>query len=356
MLSRDFFNQLTHEFIAYARRELPLRKDRLDLVTYDDLLTRVRDALKGPGGAAFAAMLGGRYRAALIDEFQDTDPVQYEIFRCIFGDGGHHLYFIGDPRQAIYSFRGADVFTYREAAGKASHGFTLDTNWRSEKRLLNAINLLFKKQPALGEGIDYREVHPPETPRPEFREITNEDGRARLRFRYLESGEEGGEFNKTDAEFLIRSAVVADIARLKTAGVKLGARELQFGDMAVLVRSNAQAMELQELLRQHGIKSVLRTEKSVFESAEAYELQLLLEGVLEPGRGHFLNTALTTSLVDLKQGEIGAQEGDGAQRQKRLEQFLAWAGAVGGIRFHGDVPPSSDGSKSAGAPGPPARW
>ncbi len=325
MLSRELFNQLTHEFIAFARREMPLRKERLNVVTYDDSLTRVRDAHRGLVARLLPKRCSAsRYSAALIDEFQDTDPVQYEIFRLIFGDGAHHLYFIGDPRQAIYSFRGADVFTYREAADRASVGFTLTTNWRSEKRLLDAINLLFKKHPGLGEGINYREVNPPEKPRPEFREITGGDEETRLRFRYLESRKEGGEFNKTDAELYIRQAVVADITRLKAAGMKLGGRELQFADMAVLVRSNAQASELQEALRDRGIKSVLKTEKSVFKTAEARELQLLLEGVLEPGRGHFLNTALTTSLINLQPADTGAQEEYGVQRQKRLEQFLAW--------------------------------
>ena len=319
-----FFNQLTHEFIAFARRELPLRKERLNVVTYDDLLTRVRNALLGPAGASFAAMLGGKYRAALIDEFQDTDPVQYEIFRRVFGGGGHYLYFIGDPRQAIYSFRGADVFTYREAAEKASQGFTLDTNWRSEKRLLNAINLLFEKHPSLGEGIAYHEVHSPQTPRPGFQELTGGDREGRLRFRYLECGAEGAEINQTDAERLIRRTVAADIARLKSAGMKLGGRGLQFSDMAVLVHTNTQAAKLQELFREYGIKSVLKSEKSVFETGEAGELRLLLEGVLEPGRSHFLNTALTTPLVDLHPDDVGVQEEDGLQRQKRLEQFLAW--------------------------------
>lgn len=323
-LSRRFFDALTHEFILFARRELLLRKERLNVVTYDDLLVRVRDALAGPGGAAFTATLAARYRAALIDEFQDTDPIQYEIFSRIFGAGAHHLYFIGDPRQAIYSFRGADVFTYREAAKKAAAGFTLDTNWRSEKRLLDAVNLLFKKHPELGEGIAYHEVHPPKNPRADFREISGGDAEARLRFRYLQSGEEGGEFNQTEAIECISGAVVADIVRLISAGVKLGGRELQFGDMAVLAHTNKQAAKMQELLREKGVKSVLQTEKSVFETGEAQAMRLFLEGVLEPGRGHHLNTALTTPLVDLQPEDIGADGETGLQRQKRLEQFLAW--------------------------------
>ena len=86
------------------------------MITYDDLLTRLRDALAGRDGAAVAARLRERYRVVLVDEFQDTDPVQWDIMRRAFGDGGVTLVLIGDPKQAIYAFRGADVYAYLEAA------------------------------------------------------------------------------------------------------------------------------------------------------------------------------------------------------------------------------------------------
>ncbi|HWB58155.1 MAG TPA: exodeoxyribonuclease V subunit beta, partial [Chthoniobacteraceae bacterium] len=332
-LAAGFFNQLAHEFVDFARREMPLRKERLNVVMYDDLLTRVRDALAGPGGASFAAILGARYRAGLIDEFQDTDPIQYEIFHKIFGGEEHYLYLIGDPRQAIYSFRGADVFTYREAAREAARGFTLDTNWRSEKQLLNAVNLLFRGHPSLGEEINYHEVHSPSKPRREFRAISNVDGPSRLRFRYLPGDAGGGGINRNEAELRIQQAVVADIARLKAARVKLGDRALEFGDMAVLVPTNREAVKLQELMRLRGIKSVLQTERSVFKTPEAREMRIFLEGVLEPGRGHFLNAALTTPLIRREAGDIGPEEIEGVQRQKRLEEFLVWRGHWEGSGF-----------------------
>ena len=109
------FNQLTHEFLDFAETELPKRKAQTNTVTYDDLITGLRDALRQEGTSTLARAIGDNYSAALIDEFQDTDPAQYEIFRTIFGSKEHRLFLIGDPKQAIYGFRGADVFTYFQA-------------------------------------------------------------------------------------------------------------------------------------------------------------------------------------------------------------------------------------------------
>ena len=104
-----------------VRDELERRKRQTALMTYDDLLTRLDDTLKGPGGEAAAKRLRERYRVVLVDEFQDTDPVQWDIMRRAFGDGDTTLVLIGDPKQAIYAFRGADVYAYLEAARPGRH-------------------------------------------------------------------------------------------------------------------------------------------------------------------------------------------------------------------------------------------
>ncbi len=160
------FNQLTHEFLEFAQVELPKRKARTNTVTYDDLITGMRDALRQKEGGRLARAIGGKYSAALIDEFQDTDPAQYEIFRTIFGSKEHRLFLIGDPKQAIYGFRGADVFTYFQANTIADRTFTLTTNWRSEAPLLTAINRLFlqTEQPFIFPEIQYHQVHAPKEP------------------------------------------------------------------------------------------------------------------------------------------------------------------------------------------------
>ena len=105
-----------------AREELERRKRRLGILTYDDLLTRLEGALTGSSGPANARRLRSRYRVVLVDEFQDTDPVQWAIMREAFGDGDTTLVLIGDPKQAIYAFRGADVYAYLDAARDGRRG------------------------------------------------------------------------------------------------------------------------------------------------------------------------------------------------------------------------------------------
>jgi exodeoxyribonuclease V beta subunit len=321
-LTRRYFHQLDHDFMAFVRREIPLHKARLNVLTYDDLLTRLRDALKSEAGETLVKALGAQYRAALIDEFQDTDPVQYDIFRRVFASGQLYLFLIGDPKQAIYGFRGADVFTYLRAAGEASLGYTLNVNYRSEKRLLEAVNTLFgnAERPFLIEGIEYRPVSPAKKSREGFFELVERTSDGPLRFRFLRS--DGKKFNQTDAESHLNRAIAADIARLRASGPQLGGRALRFGDMAVLVRSNAQAANLQNVLRASGIKSVLKAEDSVFKAHEARETLRLLEAVLEPGRDILLRTALTTRLIGLNAAEILAFDSAEDQWQGWLEKFL----------------------------------
>ena len=128
-------------------------------MTYDDLLTRLRNTLADEEhGAAACARLREQYRVALVDEFQDTDPIQWEIMRRAFGEGEATLILIGDPKQAIYSFRGADVYAYLSAADSAVTKATLATNWRSDQGLIDALDALFDGAQLGHEGIVHRPV------------------------------------------------------------------------------------------------------------------------------------------------------------------------------------------------------
>jgi len=147
------------EFVEFARAELPRRKTERKIQYYDDLLTRLDDALSGPGGQSLAVDLQARYRAALIDEFQDTDRSSTRSSLRLLG-GKTFLFLIGDPKQAIYGFRGADIFTYLEASDQASDRFTLGENWRSESGLVTAVNKIFSATPGsfVFERIGFQEV------------------------------------------------------------------------------------------------------------------------------------------------------------------------------------------------------
>ena len=131
------------------RDEIERRKRDAGLITYDDLLTRLDHTLADDDrGPAVRPWLRGRYDVALVDEFQDTDLVQWDIMRRAFGSDDSTLVLIGDPKQAIYAFRGADVFSYLRAAEEASTRATLVTNWRSDQGLIDAYDALFCGQPA----------------------------------------------------------------------------------------------------------------------------------------------------------------------------------------------------------------
>ncbi len=326
-LVEALFLHLTYAFLQYAGIELPKRKARTGVVTFDDLILRLRGALKATGGDKLAAAIGAKYQAALIDEFQDTDPAQYQIFQRIFGTGKHSLFYIGDPKQAIYGFRGADVFTYLEAASKANRIFTLATNRRSEKKLVAAVNRLFQQveHPFILPRITYHQVNSGKNDN--LIPLTGLSGEAAapLQFRFLESiRNDGTPMNQAEATGAICRAVNEDMVRLKASNARLGGEKIRFDQMAVLVRRNAQADQMQEVLRAHGIPSIVQSERSVFGSGQARELQQLLQGILEPRRERLFKAALTTSLIGFNGNQLADLDQDETARQRWLDRFAEW--------------------------------
>ncbi|MGB7931204.1 MAG: UvrD-helicase domain-containing protein, partial [Gammaproteobacteria bacterium] len=161
-LKRDLRTAALAEAAAFAREQVRQAKFTAQVLSYDDLLAEMYRALHGGNGAALADEVRRRFPVAMIDEFQDTDPVQYGIFRELYRDCPDcGLIMIGDPKQAIYSFRGGDIFTYmqaREDVG-AARIYTLGINWRSTPQVLNAVNAVFEQRAVnafvYGETIPY---------------------------------------------------------------------------------------------------------------------------------------------------------------------------------------------------------
>ncbi|OWY60009.1 hypothetical protein B7486_71505, partial [cyanobacterium TDX16] len=159
---------------------LRARRRGASTLSFDDVLVELRDALRGDGRRAAIEVLQGRFRVALIDEFQDTDPVQWEIFRTVFGDaaerGDGALVLVGDPKQAIYSFRGANVHTYLQAVGDAgTDRAELDRSWRSDGALLQGLGALFDGATFGDQHIAFSHVQA--APGNEGRHILGADGR-----------------------------------------------------------------------------------------------------------------------------------------------------------------------------------
>ncbi|XLM23328.1 UvrD-helicase domain-containing protein, partial [Chromobacterium piscinae] len=148
------------ELIAWANEELARRRGAERSRSFDDLLTDLGAALDHPEtGALLAAQVADSFSVALIDEFQDTDPTQYRIFRRCFVEQTRPVFLVGDPKQAIYSFRGADIFAYLAARHDAERQYTLDTNRRSDAPLVETVNALFGRElPFLLDGIAYQPV------------------------------------------------------------------------------------------------------------------------------------------------------------------------------------------------------
>ncbi len=144
-VANDFSATFRFNLYQYMQTVLEQHKLKNNMQSYDDLIARMRNAVQeNEGKGVMTSSLNKKYKAALIDEFQDTDPYQYDIFHTAFGKQNKPFFMIGDPKQAIYSFRGADVFAYLKAATAEGKQYTLLDNYRSDPNLVNAVNSFFK--------------------------------------------------------------------------------------------------------------------------------------------------------------------------------------------------------------------
>jgi len=306
--------------VDYARAELARRRDALGVRGFDDLLQRLDAALEGESGERLQRVLGERHPAALIDEFQDTDPVQYRIFaRCYRGEG-RSLFLIGDPKQAIYGFRGADVFAYLQAARDARDStYTLGINRRSDPALLTALNALWMRgpQPFLLPQIRFSPV----------RALAGAQNRLRgpgaaLALLLLPSGEKAS--TKGRGEARVPRLVAAEVSQLLASGTELDGRPVLPRDIAVLCRTNSQARATQDALAQLGIPTVLDGDSNVLESETADELSQVLWAVAAPSDGRKLGAALISTLLGVGAASLERLRNAGEGEQDWLERFAAW--------------------------------
>ncbi|MGA2957941.1 MAG: exodeoxyribonuclease V subunit beta, partial [Thermodesulfobacteriota bacterium] len=278
--------------------------------SFDDLLIRLRGALDKTGGDDLAKAIRTKYRAALIDEFQDTDPIQYAIFKNVFGGEESILFLIGDPKQAIYSFRGADLFAYMRAAGHVDSRYTLTKNWRSEPGLITAVNTIFSngKNPFIYEAIPFEPSTAKERKDHEFLKINGkEEAPFHLWFVDAEKVAESGKpITKGRARELIPDAVAGEISRLLSLGkegkARIGDRPLREADIAVLVRRNSEARLVQESLTALRVPSVLHSMGDLFETDESREMSRVLSAIGSPNHEPLLKVALATDMLG-KRGE-----------------------------------------------------
>ncbi len=297
---------LKRELFATVRDELQQKKADRNVQSFDDLLLKLFHALSDASGTDLAQSIRKKYHAALIDEFQDTDPVQYAIFKTIFDHDNSILFLIGDPKQAIYGFRGADIFAYMEAANHAHTRYTLAKNWRSGKNLVAAINTIFgsASHPFVFDAIPYEQITAANDAIAQVIFDSNDSANASLQLWFLEAGrfsDSGKPIGKTAARELIFVAVSNEIARLiklgKTQKALISGKPLKAADIAVLVRRNSEAIQMQQALMHVNVPSVLYSNANIFDSHEAMEMERLLAAIAEPNNEKLLKAALATDIL-----------------------------------------------------------
>ena len=274
------------------------RRRQKGTLTFDDVLVQLRDALRGPGGEGAIAALRSRFRVVMIDEFQDTDPLQWEIFSTLFDgpDAGTSLVLVGDPKQAIYGFRGADVHTYLRAVddGSSTLRRSLLTNWRSDDAVIRSLDVLFDGATFGSPEIPFVSVAEAEGNRGRY--LLGGDGSPlpALSLR-LATGPDITRYKNKDhlvragaAERAIYADLVTSVARLLDEG-RLpddgpgdGQRPVRPPDIAVLVGRHVEAADIQVALAGHGIPAVVARAGSVLESPAAEQMRWLLHALSRP--------------------------------------------------------------------------
>ena len=317
------------------------------LLAFDDLLAIVHEALEAPGsGARLARLLRERYPLALIDECQDTDSRQWDIFRRIHLDPGCHeggeghdgrdavgergrdaggLVLVGDPKQAIYAFRGADVYSYLDARNAGPVAHALRENQRSVPGLVNAVNALFGRGDPFGvPGIAFSPAGVGSKPRRVLKAAAGEAAtRAPLTVLRFAADAEGDGLDAGRASELAVSVTVAEILRLLDAGLQLDDVPVQPSDIAVLVDSHRQGSLVKRALGAVGVGAVEISRERVVTSPQAEELSRWLAAVAEPADAGLLRAALLATPAGLDAAALESLAGDPAGWNAWVEHFSA---------------------------------
>lgn len=300
--------------------------------SFDDLLKQVKTVLKSDHSNALMVRLRLLYKSVLIDEFQDTDPVQYEIFKVLFHEHCP-LFFIGDPKQAIYQFRGADLATYLRAVKDITAGekrFNLGTNFRSDGDMIRAVNRFFsfRSNPFLENDIQFVESRPPEQKTDRSLEVT---GAFPSPFQLWYHGDEVPIKADQSREDIV-NACSNEIVRLlnlgqqKKACIKQKDQEewIKPEHIAVLVTTHREADLFQEALRIRRVASVIQTHESVLQTEEFNDIDHFLRAVSQPGRTSLIKRALITPLFGIQPGEMMALEENELEWEHTMNSFKNW--------------------------------
>jgi exodeoxyribonuclease V beta subunit len=312
----------------FTREQLLVRKKQNNIQFYDDLLIKLKNALEDKGGKKLAKIIRKKYSAALVDEFQDTDSFQYIIFTRIFDSKKSTFFMIGDPKQSIYSFRGADIFSYMKAARNTDSKYTLIKNWRSNPNLITAVNTIFSNintpfvfdKIGFEKGISGKKI-----------KSMNERSLPALTLWYLGVKKKANTpkpMSKSEAVPLIARAVAGEISRLILENKNNFSHGINARDIAVLVRTNRQAQIIKKNLSLKSIPSVLYHTGNIFHTHEAMEMERILLSIAEPGNERAFNAAIVTDILGVFGEDLDSASGEPfwleAKSSRFREYFRLW--------------------------------
>ena len=331
---------IVHAARDFASARIEALKHERGVIGFDDMIRGVAHALEQDSNGRFAAALQAQYAIALVDEFQDTDPRQWSIFRRLFaapaaadGEVPRALFLIGDPKQAIYRFRGGDVATYLSAQDEAEQRHPLPTNFRSRPLALAAVQAVFQisgdgafDQP----GIEFETVASGGTCPDDALRIDNEDAPG-LVFQWLQSDplDESIEAAREQATAACVFAIHDLLAKGQAGRASLLDRDgrqrpLAPRDITVLVPRNEDAARIQRALSVLGIPSVAAGRSSLYETEEAAHLSWLLHALLAPADDGRMRTVLASPLFGWVAADIAALDTDLPRHRSWQDRFHGW--------------------------------
>lgn len=303
----EIYKDFAEKAPAIARNN----RNRKNVMGFDDILLIIYEVLKEKEGSAAQSLqkiMAEHYSFVLIDEFQDTDPFQYFIFKKLFCNGRHTVFFIGDPKQSIYSFRKADIFSYIETKKDVDRIYSMETNFRSSPAAVGAANDVFSKKNIFGDDslIKYNAVSAAKT-EDEYALTLNSKKFPGMLVRELPNRENGKEIKAEVLKNLITDHIAYTIQEMTKQGSDFRIREkndgavseraVNYSDIAVLVAKNDFALEVCEKLKSCDIPAIVETDTakhlSIFSSDEAISMQRLVAAAATGGIAEFKTLLLS---------------------------------------------------------------
>ena len=332
--NQNSVKQIKLHAIKWIRNRYAQEKKKLSRVTFDDMLSNLDNSLQGKNASRLGEIIRNQYPVALIDEFQDTDPIQYRIFSTIYQNQSSSCFLIGDPKQAIYSFRGADIYTYLKAHQATQNHHTLKTNFRSTKALIDALNQLFSQAENTPQGA-FLFGNTGNNPLPfvevdanglnDNLSINNQLVPALTFWTWQEDKILIADYREQMAK--VTASKIVKLLANETAGFQseIDFKKLELKDIAILVRNGKEAKIIRQELNRRNLKSVYLSEQdSIYDTDEASDVLIWLNAMANPRDERKVRAAVSTGTLGFSEDVLYSLTLDDEQWETHLDRFQTY--------------------------------